>query len=57
MALVLAGIAITGSIFALKGGTLSVPNEPPMVPSAHDTARTQTPSSLSDLAGEVRCLE
>jgi SPOR domain len=44
MALVLAGIAITGSIFALKGGTLSVLNGPPMVPSAHDTARTQTPS-------------
>ena len=44
MALVLAGIAITGSIFALKGGAPGVLNGPPIVPSANDTARTQTPS-------------
>ena len=44
MALALAGIAITGSIFALKGGAPGVLNGPPIVPSANDTARTQTPS-------------
>ena len=44
MALVLAGIAITGSIFALKGGAPDVLNGPPIVPSANDTGRSQTPS-------------
>lgn len=47
LALVLAGIAITGSIFALKGGAPDVLNGPPIVPSANDTGRSQTPSGAT----------
>jgi len=40
-------IAIFGSVFADKGGAPGMPNGPPVVPSADDTARAQNPGGDS----------